>query len=49
MELRILFTKLLERIPEMELAGEVTRLTSNFSNELTSLPITFPAGRRSGS
>jgi linalool 8-monooxygenase len=49
MELRILFTKLLERIPEMELAGEVTRLTSNFSNELTSLPIVFPAGRRSGS
>ncbi len=48
LELRILFTKLLERIPEMELAGEVTRLTSNFSNELTSLPITFPAGRRLG-
>lgn len=47
-ELRVLFTKLLERIPEMELAGEVTRLRSNFGNELTSLPISFSAGPRIG-
>jgi linalool 8-monooxygenase len=46
MELRILFTRLLARIPEMEPAGEVTRLRSNFGNELSSLPVTFPAGRR---
>ena len=48
MELRILFTRLLERIPEMELAGPVTRLRSNFGNELASLPITFPAAGRVG-
>jgi cytochrome P450 len=48
MELRILFTRLLERIPEMELSGEVTRLRSNFGNELSSLPISFSAGRRIG-
>jgi hypothetical protein len=30
----------------MQFAGPITRLTSNFSNELTSMPVTFTPGER---
>jgi hypothetical protein len=32
----------------MQIAGPITRLTSNFSNELTSMPVTFTPGKREG-
>lgn len=46
LELRILFEELMRRVPDMEFAGPVTRLVSNFSNELTSMPVTFTPGAR---
>jgi cytochrome P450 len=46
LELRVLFEELMSRMPDMHLAGPTTRLTSNFSNELTSMPVTFTPGRR---
>jgi hypothetical protein len=33
-------------MPDMQFAGPITRLTSNFSNELTSMPVTFTPGNR---
>ena len=46
LELRVLFEELLKRIPDMELAGEPKRLLTNFTNELTSLPVSFTPRRR---
>ncbi|GAA1483169.1 cytochrome P450 [Gordonia sinesedis] len=46
LELRVLFEEVLRRMPDMAIAGPVTRLTSNFSNELTSIPVTFTPGPR---
>ncbi|MGH3966611.1 MAG: cytochrome P450 [Mycobacterium sp.] len=48
LELRVLFEELLRRMPDMQISGPTTRLTSNFSNELTSMPITFTPGKREG-
>ena len=48
LELRILFEELMRRMPDMQLAGPIARLTSNFSNELTSMPVTFTPGNREG-
>jgi cytochrome P450 len=48
LELRILFEELMRRMPDMQIAGPITRLTSNFSNELTSMPVTFTPGKREG-
>jgi cytochrome P450 len=48
LELRILFEELMRRMPDTQLAGPITRLTSNFSNELTSMPVTFTPGNREG-
>lgn len=48
LELRVLFEELMRRIPDMQFAGPITRLTSNFSNELTSMPVTFTPGTREG-
>ena len=48
LELRVLFEELIRRVPDMQFAGPITRLTSNFSNELTSMPVTFTAGKREG-
>ena len=45
LELRVLFEELMRRVPDMQFAGPITRLTSNFSNELTSMPVTFTPGR----
>jgi len=46
LELRVLFEELMRRVPDMQIAGPITRLTSNFSNELTSIPVTFTPGKR---
>jgi linalool 8-monooxygenase len=46
LELRLLFEELMRRVPDMQIAGPITRLTSNFSNELTSIPVTFTPGKR---
>jgi cytochrome P450 len=46
LELRVLFEELMRRVPDMQIAGPITRLTSNFSNELTSMPVTFTPGKR---
>ncbi|WP_199433003.1 cytochrome P450 [Qaidamihabitans albus] len=42
LQLRIFFTELLRRLPEVQLAGPPTRLTSNFINGLTHLPLRWP-------
>ena len=49
LELRVLFEELMRRVPDMQIAGPITRLTSNFSNELTSIPVSFTAGKRESS
>jgi cytochrome P450 len=46
LELRVLFQELMRRVPDMQFAGPIARLTSNFSNELTSMPVTFIPGNR---
>jgi hypothetical protein len=38
----------MRRMPDMQISGPITRLTSNFSNELTSMPVTFTPGKREG-
>ena len=48
LELRILFEEVIRRMPDIQFAGPITRLTSNFSNELTSMPVTFTPGKREG-
>src|SRR6201987_122034 len=48
LELRVLFEELMQRMPDMQIAGPITRLTSNFSNELQSMPVTFTPGKREG-
>jgi cytochrome P450 len=45
LEIRILFEELLRRTPDMELAGEVRRMRSNFVNTLKSMPVTFTPRR----
>jgi linalool 8-monooxygenase len=46
LELRLLLEELIRRMPDMEISGPVTRLVSTFSNELTSMPVTFTPGKR---
>ncbi|MET0237859.1 MAG: cytochrome P450 [Kibdelosporangium sp.] len=41
LQLRIFFRELLTRLPEVRLAGPVTRLTSNFINGITHLPLSW--------
>ena len=48
LELRVLFEELMRRMPDMKIAGPITRAKSNFSNELTSMPVTFTPGKREG-
>lgn len=47
LELTTLFEEIAHRIPDMRSTGNVTRLVSNFSNELTSMPVAFTPGSRS--
>ena len=46
MEIRVMFEHLLDRMPEMELAGPVQRLQSAFISGVKHIPITFPTGPR---
>jgi cytochrome P450 len=41
LELRIIFEELLRRLPDIELAGEVRRLRSNFINGIKTMPVRF--------
>jgi cytochrome P450 len=41
LEIRVMFTELLRRMPDFELAGPVSRLRSNFINGIKHLPISF--------
>ena len=43
----MLFEELMLRLPDMQISGPVTRLTSNMLNELASMPVTFTPGRPS--
>lgn len=44
MELRLVFTELLTRMPELELAGGVEMLRSNFVGGITSMPVRWQVG-----
>jgi cholest-4-en-3-one 26-monooxygenase len=44
MELKILFTTLAERMPDIELAGQPRRLRSNFINGIKEMPVRFTPG-----
>lgn len=47
-EIRILFEEIAKRIPDMQLAGDIDHLRSNFIGGVKHLPVTFtPAARRS--
>jgi hypothetical protein len=40
-----MFDELLKRAPDMQLAGEVSRLRSNFINGIKHLPVSFTKTR----
>jgi cholest-4-en-3-one 26-monooxygenase len=46
MELRLIFREILERIPDMKLAGEVSMLRSNFIGGVKHMPVTFTPGAK---
>ena len=48
LELRVLFEEVVRRMPDVKPAGEPQRLASNWANMLTSIPIRFTPGLRSG-
>jgi cholest-4-en-3-one 26-monooxygenase len=48
LQLRTIFTELLPRIPDMELAGPVQRLQSNFINGIKHLPVSFAPSKKVG-
>jgi methyl-branched lipid omega-hydroxylase len=48
LELRVLFGEVVRRMPDVKPAGEPQRLASNWANMLTSIPIRFTPGLRSG-
>ena len=48
MEIMVMFDRLLERIPDMRLDGEVQRLQSNFINGTKHIPIAFAPSAPSG-
>ena len=41
MEIRVMFDRLLDRVPDIRLDGEVQRLRSNFINGVKHLPVAF--------
>jgi cholest-4-en-3-one 26-monooxygenase len=43
LELRILFTELMRRMPDLELAGPARRLRSNFLNAIKTMPVRYQA------
>jgi cholest-4-en-3-one 26-monooxygenase len=44
LEIRVMFEEILSRAPDMELAGPVERLRSNFINGIKHMPVKFAAG-----
>jgi cholest-4-en-3-one 26-monooxygenase len=46
MELKLIFREIMERIPDMRLAGDVEILRSNFIGGVKHMPVTFSAGAR---
>jgi cytochrome P450 len=46
LQMRIFFTQLLTRLPELEPDGPPVRLSSNFINGLTHLPVRWDPARR---
>jgi linalool 8-monooxygenase len=48
LELKLVIPEIIQRLPDMELAGPVGRIRSNWVNGFTSLPVSFtPTPRRS--
>jgi cholest-4-en-3-one 26-monooxygenase len=47
LEIRIMFEELMRRMPDIELAGPVARLQSNFINGVKRMPVKFTPGRPS--
>lgn len=48
LQLRLFFAEVLPRMPDLELAGPVDRLTSNFIAGIKHMPVRFTAGRHAG-
>ena len=46
MELKLIFREILERIPDMQLAGNVDILRSNFIGGIKHMPVTYSTGAR---
>jgi len=46
MEIRVMFEHLLDRMPDIELAGEVQRLQSPFISGVKHIPVAFPPAAR---
>jgi cholest-4-en-3-one 26-monooxygenase len=46
MELKLIFREILERIPDMRLAGDVEMLRSNFIGGVKHMPVTYTAGAK---
>jgi len=46
LEIKVMFEELLARVPDMELAGSVERLRSNFINGIKHMPVRFAATSR---
>jgi cholest-4-en-3-one 26-monooxygenase len=44
MELKLIFREILQRIPDMQLAGDVAILRSNFIGGIKHMPVTYAAG-----
>jgi cholest-4-en-3-one 26-monooxygenase len=44
LEIRVMFEEIMKRIPDMEIAGDVERLRSNFINGIKHLPVSFAPG-----
>jgi cholest-4-en-3-one 26-monooxygenase len=47
-EIKKLYAQVLSRLPNLELAGDVARLRSNFINGIKHMPVTFTPGPRIG-
>jgi cholest-4-en-3-one 26-monooxygenase len=45
LEIRTMFEEVLDRLPDIELAGDVQRLRSNFINGIKHMPVTFSESR----
>jgi cholest-4-en-3-one 26-monooxygenase len=45
LEIRVMFEELLDRLPDIELAGDIQRLRSNFINGIKHMPVRFSVPR----